>query len=78
MTFADRRLDVFPSDGRSRSRHQAGFAKGEFLFLPLVDRHVVRIGREVVPQVFDQLQLFGGREVEERLKIDESSWRLRG
>ena len=45
-------------------RLQIRFAPFEFLYLPVVDGYVFRLGGNVVPEVFDELDLFGRAKVE--------------
>ena len=38
---------------------QVGLPACEFFDLLVVNRHFIGVGRQVIPQVFNQLQLFG-------------------
>ena len=44
--------------------HEVLLSPSEFVALPLMNRHGLRRGRQIIPQVFHQLKLFRGGEVE--------------
>src|SRR5580693_457084 len=49
-------LYLFPRPCRGPVFQQICFPAFQLLLLPIVDRHRFRHGREVVPEVFDQLE----------------------
>ncbi len=59
-------LYLIPRSSRGRIFCQIRFPARQFLLLPIVDRHRFRHGREIVPQIFDQLEFLGGTEIKDR------------
>src|SRR5690242_19577026 len=66
MAAANPPLDLLPGQARCRIIPEVGFASFQLLDLPVVDRNVLGSRRQVVPEVFDELQLLLGAQVEER------------
>ncbi len=56
--------DFVPREPRSGRARQRCLSPRQLLPVPLLDRHPLGIGREVVPQVFDQLELLRRTDVE--------------
>src|SRR4051794_27961759 len=50
-------LDLFPTQARCRVLHEIRLATGEFLHLPVMNRHCLRARCNVVPQIFYELEL---------------------
>ena len=62
----DSAFDFFPGQASARVLGQIRLAADQFRLLPVVNRHRVRRGRQVVPQVFDQLQFLCRAQVKHR------------
>src|SRR4051812_37892779 len=52
-------LDLVPGEPRRRVVQEVGLPPGQFLLLPVVDGDCLGRCRQVIPEVFDQLELFG-------------------
>jgi len=46
-------LHAFPVRDGSWVALQVGLPAGEFFDLPVVNRHFIGVGRQVIPQIFD-------------------------
>jgi hypothetical protein len=53
-----------PGEARRRIVLQVLLTPIEFLLLPVMDRYVLRIRREIVPKIFDELELLGRAQLE--------------
>src|SRR4051794_35797237 len=66
MAASNPPLDLLPGQAGCRIVAEIGFAPFQLLDLPVVDRDVLGSRRQVVPEIFDELQLLRGAEVEDR------------
>ena len=66
MSFSDPRDDLFPREPRGGSILQVRMTPVELFLLPIVDGDILGVRGEVIPEVFDQPELLGGAEVEDR------------
>jgi hypothetical protein len=60
---SDPPLDLLPGKTRRRVVLEVGLAPGQFLLLPVVDRDRLGIRGQIIPEVLDQLKLFGRTQV---------------
>ena len=69
MQFPQPSGHLIPRQGRLRTGSKIGPAPLNFGKLPGVDGHVFRPARDIIPEIFDQLEFFGGGEAEDRACI---------
>jgi hypothetical protein len=62
-------LNLFPTQARGGVLQQVGLPSGELFLLPVVDRHILRRGREVIPEILDELKFLRGAQVKDRRNI---------
>src|SRR3990172_3423493 len=65
MTTPDPGFHLGPGDTGSWLARQIGFSPGKFLLLPIVDGDIGGRTSQIVPEVLNQLKLFGRRQVEQ-------------
>jgi hypothetical protein len=69
MQSADPAFDFVPCKSGGRVACEVCLPSFQFLDLPVVDRNRLRIGREVVSKVFDELKFFGGAQIKNRWRV---------
>src|SRR4051794_17050836 len=74
MTASHAPLHLLPAQPCCRIVLEVRLSPREFFFLPLVDRDSLRGGGDVIPKVFDELELLGQREVENRGNLGRHSF----
>jgi hypothetical protein len=65
MTRPDPSLHLIPGEAGRRVRRQVGLPAVQLFSLPIVDGNDVGRGREIVPEVFDELELLRRAQVED-------------
>jgi hypothetical protein len=58
-------LDLGPGESRRRVVKQVGFTPGKLILLPVMHRYALGCGREVIPEIFDELEFLRRAQIED-------------